>query len=71
MIAGVGDIVHGLDVTGFEVVGRVTAVHSVRAVVGPYSSGDVAVLDVFDTAAPLVALVRLLDIKHVERGERS
>lgn len=62
----VGDLVHGLDVTGLEVCGTVTAVHSVTNGAGPYSAGPVVVLDVHDTPAPLITLVRTFEIKHHE-----
>lgn len=67
MIVGVGDVVHGLDVTGLEVRGTVTAVHDVGATGGPFTS-TVAVVAVHGTPTPLVALVRTYDIKHRERG---
>jgi hypothetical protein len=71
VIPGIGDSVHGLDVTGLEVRGEVIAVRSVtNAKVGPFAGGPVVVLDVYDVPAPLVALVRFYEIKDCRRHDR-
>lgn len=65
MTPDVGDVIHGLDITGREVRGRVTAVHDVDTTQGPYSAGPVAVVDVRNARGPLVALVRAYDVKDI------